>query len=731
VPWVDPADRLLLLLLSLLALLDLMSKLWIVHRNARTRDALARRCGLAESDLITGPPSASNFVDAPAPAAILLGLEGDFEQELEFAHRHRDQLRNARWLLLCAPEDSAEAARLFADARPEVRERPPEARELRAWIANAVAHRSAESLAEREHRERIAERFSAWLGGAEVRGLLRALDPSRADVPLLVRGVPGSGRALLCRYVELFRGGAGPMLRVHGRDLRGVEDLEARLREATEAGDAPIRTIWIEEIDRLPITTQNAIADWIVHDTPPTAGIGTGLRWLATAGERGLRDALEASLERVFAPLLVEVPALSDHPETLPAFAEEIVRDWTRTVGGAPRRFAPSALDALAGQPWSGDRAEIEAVLRTTLACSSRAVLEEEDLRYPSEGPAEPSQGSQGSEPTPESQASESFDESEPLPTSPAVDAEPETVQPLGDLEAAFLEEARASVPTPIPHSDVDESSSLAELSFDLASASTAPASDTETERETPGDRATGKSRTGAAEGSQGWRRLARSLSHEIRNPLVSIRTFAELLPEHFDDETFRERFRELVGKDVAHISDVLTRLSSVAEREEIEFQPVDVSALLESLLGARRERIGRGRLLVLRELERDKPLAWADADSLRVALAGLLDRALESLPERGDLFVATRHIPRGADGQPRLRVLLRHHNPELHTGETELEELDPTANVLEYVLAQTVIEASGGSLTIDSTDAQETVILVDLRTPDGDFSSAQPASLG
>jgi hypothetical protein len=37
---------------------------------------------------------------------------------------------------------------------------------------------------------------------------------------------------------------------------------------------------------------------------------------------------------------------------------------------------------------------------------------------------------------------------------------------------------------------------------------------------------------------------------------------------------------------------------------------------------------------------------------------------------------------------------------------------------VLEYVLAQTVVEAGGGSLTIDATDAQETVILVDLRTP-------------
>ena len=173
------------------------------------------------------------------------------------------------------------------------------------------------------------------------------------------------------------------------------------------------------------------------------------------------------------------------------------------------------------------------------------------------------------------------------------------------------------------------------------------------------------------------------------------------------------------MGRDVAHISNVLDRLSSVAEREKLDPEAVDVSALIEGLLIERRERIGRERLLVLRELERDAPFAWADASSLQVALAGLLDRTLESLPERGDLFVATRHVARGADGTPRLRVLLRHHNPEPSDGgESTLEELSPTANVLEYVLAETIIEASGGSLTIDATDARETVILVELRTP-------------
>jgi len=679
-----------------------MSKLWIVHRNHQHRASLARLSGLAETELVMGAPGDDDFVAAPAPAAIVFGLEGDFERELEFAHRNHTRLTNARWLLICNPEDAREAGRLFHTVSPEIPTSPLTARTLRAFIADAVAHRSAASLAERLQRQRVARRFSAWLGGVEVPGLLRALDPSLASLPLLVRGVPGSGRSLLCHYIEIFRNARGPVLRLNGRDLRESEDLVRHLCGPRENGQAPFRSIWIEEVDTLSVSTQNTLAAWITHGSSPEAVAATELRWIATAGAAGFGDRLEPGLEHAFAPLLIEVPALADHPETLAAFAEEVARDWTASVGGVARRFADSALTTLEAHPWAGDRAELEAVLRTSLAASGRDMLEDVDLRFPSDLTTDEPELPVDTEPVDAIRALTAF---------PVVEAEEETTEEAETLESALIEGGQPSDPTPMAPLELetrsisDESTLLSEASFDLANESTPLPT---TSSDLPGP-----------DPNQGWRRLARSLSHEIRNPLVSIRTFAELLPEHFDDETFRARFTELVGKDVAHISNVLTRLSSIAEREPVEAEAVDVSTLIETLLEDRRERIARGRLLVLRELERDAPLAWADGHALGVALAGLLDRALESLPERGDLFVATRRIERGADGKPRLRILLRHHNPARQgQGDGVLAELDPTTNILEYVLAETVVEASGGSLTVDATDAQETLLLIDLRTP-------------
>jgi hypothetical protein len=738
-----------------------MSKLWIIHRNPRRRDALAHLSGLAAPDLACASPSDASFASASPPAALLVGLEGDFELELDFVHRHRDVLTNTRRFLLTTPEDVDEVQRLFSAEPHEILDAVPTKRSLRALVLSAVSHRNAESLAERRDRERIAQRFSHWFGELEVPGLLRALDPSLGRLPLLVRGAPGSGRTLLARYAELFRGTAGPTLRLDASEIHDIEDITTRLKARRNAGLTSVRTVWIDDVDIWPASLQRSLAEWIRLGAAPTDAVGAPLRWVATAGPGGgLHESLDPHLEGAFAALSLAIPAIIDHPDALTRFAERISADWTEEVGGVPRRIGDGLLAALEAHAWSGDRTAVESVLRATLAASAQnpVIRLQGDLLVDPPQQTPPSDADDIASPhTLESHANEATLESletqplvedasflddlaeldpdlrrdpepagldldplghdpeggSPTPPLPPVSEEPSTIE---DFERAFLDGLPDPVTRPArdaaipgqnadasPAHNLDPSIQFSDETFDIAR------NGLPDNTLFPSDKSSNDS----------WRRLARSLSHEIRNPLVSIRTFTELLPEHFSDASFRERFTELVGRDVAHIDEVVSRLADAAAQEKLEAAPVDVSAMLEDLLDERRDRIGQGRLLVLRELEREAPIAWADRHALEVALAGLLDRALAALPERGDLFVATRRIDRSADGTPRLRVLLRHHNPELGSADTSgLEELSSGANVLEYVLAETVVEASGGSMTIDSTDAQETLILLDLRTP-------------
>ena len=213
-------------------------------------------------------------------------------------------------------------------------------------------------------------------------------------------------------------------------------------------------------------------------------------------------------------------------------------------------------------------------------------------------------------------------------------------------------------------------------------------------------------------------RRLAGAVAHEVRNPLSSIRTFAELLPQHYQDSEFRTRFAEIVSQDVLRIEEVVERLNRLASLESPRREDIDIAALLVSLLEQRRDSIRQRRLLVLRELDARQPLVRADPEQLRFALEALLNKSLDLVPERGNLYFASKHHDSGLRGQPSVRVLVRFHGPERKGLAVPVSEASPAENALEFAIAESIIRAHGGALAIDSADSDETLIVLDLPAP-------------
>ena len=73
------------------------------------------------------------------------------------------------------------------------------------------------------------------------------------------------------------------------------------------------------------------------------------------------------------------------------------------------------------------------------------------------------------------------------------------------------------------------------------------------------------------------WTDLAASMSHEIRNPLVAIKTFAQLLPERFDDADFRKDFNEIVVQEIDRLDKIITQINDFAHPPELVMKPVDL----------------------------------------------------------------------------------------------------------------------------------------------------------
>jgi len=207
-------------------------------------------------------------------------------------------------------------------------------------------------------------------------------------------------------------------------------------------------------------------------------------------------------------------------------------------------------------------------------------------------------------------------------------------------------------------------------------------------------------------------RALLQALAHALRNPLVSLKTFSTLLPDHFAEEEFRERFRAEANRDLASFEQQLDRLARFAELPHGPATPVDVSTLLENLLHERRNEIHSRRLLVLSELGVDAPRALAGEAALRFAFGALFDLVFTQIRDRQDLYVSCRRPATPAGSATPVRILLRFHGAPLALQPGAGE---PRSAALELALAEAALEPYGGRISYESLAGDEQVLRVDL----------------
>jgi nitrogen-specific signal transduction histidine kinase len=131
------------------------------------------------------------------------------------------------------------------------------------------------------------------------------------------------------------------------------------------------------------------------------------------------------------------------------------------------------------------------------------------------------------------------------------------------------------------------------------------------------------------------WTDLAASMSHEIRNPLVAIKTFAQLLPERFDDADFRKDFSEIVVQEIDRLDKIITQINHFAHPSELVMKPIDVRASVRQAIALARERVHKNGVAIDTTLPNDLPKVLGDEAALTEAFAHLVANAAEATSGR------------------------------------------------------------------------------------------------
>jgi signal transduction histidine kinase len=121
-------------------------------------------------------------------------------------------------------------------------------------------------------------------------------------------------------------------------------------------------------------------------------------------------------------------------------------------------------------------------------------------------------------------------------------------------------------------------------------------------------------------------------MSHEVRNPLVAIKTFAQLLPERFDDPDFRRDFNEIVVQEIERLDRTITQINNFAHPPELNFQPLDLRTSVKNAVEMARSRHLHNGFAVETALPEDLPKIVGDENALTEAFAHLVSNAAEAV---------------------------------------------------------------------------------------------------
>lgn len=141
------------------------------------------------------------------------------------------------------------------------------------------------------------------------------------------------------------------------------------------------------------------------------------------------------------------------------------------------------------------------------------------------------------------------------------------------------------------------------------------------------------------------WSTLANRMAQEIRNPLVAVKTFAQLLPERYQDKDFREEFFSLVMAEIDRLTQITERLLEFAMPRDINPSRQDLNQIVESAIAAKMAWIKDKGLRLVTHLSTDPIYVNLDGGQMEKALSHILDNAVEATSEGGKVRIRTQRV--------------------------------------------------------------------------------------
>lgn len=138
------------------------------------------------------------------------------------------------------------------------------------------------------------------------------------------------------------------------------------------------------------------------------------------------------------------------------------------------------------------------------------------------------------------------------------------------------------------------------------------------------------------------WEYLSTRVAQEIKNPMVAINTFAQLLPRKYESEDFRDAFSRVVQQEVERINRVVETLFEFARNPSLRVQQCNLNDTVRSVLESFEAEMAKHSIVLAETYDPSVDETEVDPVFFSQAIHNVVQNSIDATPSGGTIQVST-----------------------------------------------------------------------------------------
>jgi len=205
--------------------------------------------------------------------------------------------------------------------------------------------------------------------------------------------------------------------------------------------------------------------------------------------------------------------------------------------------------------------------------------------------------------------------------------------------------------------------------------------------------------------------RMLSGIAHEIRNPLMAIKTYLDLLPAKYDNPSFRAKIVDQVPEEISRLNQLLTELLDYSKSKQVHLETLNLSDVAAQSVSLFTQEFDQRKIQIELTLEENCCLI-ADRAHMKQILLNLLLNGIDAVSENGSMRITT------ASEQERVILKVQDDGPGIPES-IQNDIFEPFYTTKEkgtglgLALVYQYVQENGGQISVESDSEQGTTFVI------------------